>query len=206
MPQNFGSKDNFQHFCKQLYSICILVLVQRTFIYYAAKNDLYRRMSAKDWRNDELFSWRWEWLLLRIYYVEQKAWIHFSVFTRAVGWPTSVHSRFLSCWFLWVRYGVKTRLACTVAKAVDSQLSKMLTVVIQRVLIWDVLCLQWFCINLGPFLSTAQRIEKDFTRHVYWCKANLHLELNTVVSKVSFMWKLFSLFQSNQDDGGSIGY
>jgi len=33
-PQNFGSKDNFQHFCKQY--ICIFVLVQRTFCYYAA--------------------------------------------------------------------------------------------------------------------------------------------------------------------------
>jgi len=28
-PQNFVSKDNFQHFCKQLY--CFFVLVQRTF-------------------------------------------------------------------------------------------------------------------------------------------------------------------------------
>jgi len=34
----------------------------------------------------------------------------------------------LSCCFLWVRYGVKTRLACTVAKAADIQWSKMLTV------------------------------------------------------------------------------
>jgi len=32
---------------------------------------------------------------------------------------------------------------------------------------------QLFCINLGPFLSTAQCIEKDFnycwTRHISWC-------------------------------------
>jgi len=44
--QNFGSNDSFQHFC-ELY-ICIFVLVQRTFFYYAAKKDLYGRMSAKD--------------------------------------------------------------------------------------------------------------------------------------------------------------
>jgi len=33
-PQNFGSKDNFQHFCKHY--ICIFDLVQPTFLYYAA--------------------------------------------------------------------------------------------------------------------------------------------------------------------------
>jgi len=32
--QKFGSKDNFQHFCK--HHICIFVLVQRTFFYCAA--------------------------------------------------------------------------------------------------------------------------------------------------------------------------
>jgi len=31
--QTFGSKDNFLHFCKHY--ICIFVLVQRTFFYYA---------------------------------------------------------------------------------------------------------------------------------------------------------------------------
>ena len=33
-PENFGSKDNFQQFCKQ-YTV-IFVLVQRTFLYYSA--------------------------------------------------------------------------------------------------------------------------------------------------------------------------
>ena len=34
-PQNVGSKDNFQHFCKKLY--LYIFLVQRKFFYYAAK-------------------------------------------------------------------------------------------------------------------------------------------------------------------------
>ena len=45
-PQNFGSKDNFQQFCKHY--ICIFVLVQRTFFYYSANKHLNRRMSSKD--------------------------------------------------------------------------------------------------------------------------------------------------------------
>jgi len=40
-------------------------------------------------------------------------------------WP---RPKSLSCCFLWVRYGVKTRLAYTVAKAADIQWSKMLAV------------------------------------------------------------------------------
>ena len=41
-PQNFGSKDNFQHFRKQLYWYSIFALVQGTFFCYADKKDLYR--------------------------------------------------------------------------------------------------------------------------------------------------------------------
>ena len=46
-PQNFGSKDNFQRFCKQLYTynficICSFVLVQRTFFAMPLTKNLYR--------------------------------------------------------------------------------------------------------------------------------------------------------------------
>jgi len=34
VPQNMGSKDNFQHFLSNY--ICIFVLVERTFFYYAS--------------------------------------------------------------------------------------------------------------------------------------------------------------------------
>jgi len=50
--QNFESKDNFQHFCKQY--IFIFGLVQPTFFIMPLIEDLYRRMSAKDWSE-----WRW---------------------------------------------------------------------------------------------------------------------------------------------------
>jgi len=45
-PQNFGNKDNFQHFCK--HCVCIFVLVQRTFFTMTPTKDLYRRKRAKD--------------------------------------------------------------------------------------------------------------------------------------------------------------
>jgi len=49
-PQNFDSKDNFQHFCKQLHLHSTYVLVhQRTFFTMSLIKDLSRRISAKDW-------------------------------------------------------------------------------------------------------------------------------------------------------------
>jgi len=44
------------------------------------------------------------------------------------GFLATVLPMYLSCCSLWIRYGVKTRLACTVAKAADIQWRKMLTV------------------------------------------------------------------------------
>ena len=73
--------------------------------------------------------------------------------------------------------------------------------VILHVLSWDILWLQLFCSNLG----SEKYFNYRWTRHILWCisKANLYLELSSLVSKVRFMCKLFSFFQSNQDNGGS---
>ena len=67
------------------------------------------------------------------------------------GWKNPLmappHTKFFrrpySCCFLWVRYGEKTRLPCTVAKAADIQWSKKLT-----------LC-NTACVNLGYSLTSV---------------------------------------------------
>jgi len=82
--------------------------------------------------NDEEYSFYnvKNWLLLRTMRL-RVIWIFLnSNYTRPVKWGTLLLSfnPGLSCCFLWVRYGVKTRLACTVALDADIQWSKMLTV------------------------------------------------------------------------------
>jgi len=67
-PQHFWTKDNFHHFCEQLYlNLCF----GSTHVFFTMPltTDLYRRMSAKDWSE-----WRWafsfygveNWLVSRI--------------------------------------------------------------------------------------------------------------------------------------------
>ena len=66
--QNFGSKENFRCFCKQLYLYFLFWFNARFFTIPLTK-DLYRKMSVNDWSK-----WRWtfsfygveNWLLLRI--------------------------------------------------------------------------------------------------------------------------------------------
>jgi len=55
--------------------------------------------------------------------VEQNAWMLIQI-TRGQ-WGTFVQPGSISCCFLWVRYGVNARPACTVAKAADIQWRKM---------------------------------------------------------------------------------
>jgi len=66
-PQNFGSKENFQYFCKQLY---LYFCFGSTHVFVLCRQQkISGRMSAKDWSE-----WRWafafygveNWLLLRI--------------------------------------------------------------------------------------------------------------------------------------------
>jgi len=91
--------------------------------------DLYRRMSAKNWSE-----WRWtfsfhdvtNWLLLRIMRGTKRLNPYFRLHEASD--VLFIQPRSPSGCFLWVRYGVKTRLACTVAKAEDIQWNKMLTV------------------------------------------------------------------------------
>jgi len=85
-PQNFGNKDHFQHFCKQLYTYFRFV---STHVFYYAANK--RSLCIEKWArrievNDDEHSL---FMALRIgycyvYYVEQNAWIHFSDYTRLV--------------------------------------------------------------------------------------------------------------------------
>ena len=59
------------------------------------------------------------------------------------------------CCFLWVRYGVRTRPACTVAKAAVIQRTKILTVCNTARVKLGCSLTSTVCSNLGPFLSTA---------------------------------------------------
>ena len=54
-------------------------------------------------------------------------------------------------------------------------------------------------------LASEKCFSYRWTGHISWCisKANLYLELISLVSKVRFACKLFSFFQRNQDNGGS---
>jgi len=64
---------------------------------------------------------------------------------------------------LWVRYGAKTRPACTVAKATDIQWNKMLTVCnTARVKLGRSLT-SAVCSNLGPFLLQLKAQKKILT-------------------------------------------
>jgi len=64
-PQNFRSKDNFQHFCKQLY---FYFGPTHVFSLSAIKRSLQKneRKGLKWLTMSILFLWRWELLLLRI--------------------------------------------------------------------------------------------------------------------------------------------
>jgi len=138
-------------------------------------NPCCRRISAKDWSEC--------WWALSFYGVENWLFLRKMCGTKRLGsifqitrgqWGIFVQPRFLSCCFLLVRYGIKARLARTVAKAAKIPWSKILTVCnIARVKLGCSL-FSIVCSNLRPFVSTGLRIEKNFnyrwTRHIYWCR------------------------------------
>ena len=155
-PQTFGSKENFQHFAKELHlyfcfgstNVFLLCRYQKISI------DKNEREGLKWMTISRLFSFH----DVEIWFCYVYAWnktpesiFQNSNYTMPVKWGTFVQPRCLSCCFVWVRYGVKTWLACTVAEAADTQWSKMLTVCNTARVKLGCSLASILCSNLRPF-------------------------------------------------------